>query len=321
MNVFFQTETNRNLWIGSSDAPAIINISPWKTEYMLYQEKIGILAEDIAKDKQKLFNRGKRWEPIVVEMLVDELEDRGHDVQIIARNNRYIDPEHQFLAAEIDLEIMLDGEHVNGEMKTVHPFAAKDWGQQDTDEIPIYYTAQVLHAQMVTGKNRTIVAALIGADDLRVHVVYRDDELIQLIREKEIEFWKRIQNRNPPQITDLKDIRKIYAHDVGTTIEADDRVFNLITKLQRVKHEISRLEHESEDLEVEIKKFMGENSVLQHGGKPILTWKNNKDSYITQWKEAFDYLVSKSSIDQATLNEAIKVHSKVVPGARVFKMK
>ncbi|MBK8117555.1 MAG: YqaJ viral recombinase family protein [Candidatus Accumulibacter sp.] len=106
------------------------------------------------QEKQRLFDRGHRWEPVVVEMLVDELLDRGHDVQIIDRNARYQDPEFPFLACELDLELLIDGEEHNAEIKTVSPFAAKAWGEQDTDEIPLYYAAQVMHGLMVKPRKR-----------------------------------------------------------------------------------------------------------------------------------------------------------------------
>lgn len=79
---------------------------------MLYQKKIGAYAEDTPA-KQKIFDRGHRWEPIDAEM-ADELRDRGHDAEIIARNQRYQDPEYPLLAAEIDLELRADGEEANG---------------------------------------------------------------------------------------------------------------------------------------------------------------------------------------------------------------
>ena len=162
------TQHDRTAFIGGSDVAAILGVSPWKSPFQLYQEKIGAFCEEITREKQRLFDRGHRWEPVVVEMLVDELLDRGHDVQVIDRNARYQDPEFPFLACELDLELLIDGEEHNAEIKTVSPFAAKAWGEQDTDEIPLYYAAQVMHGLMVKPRKRAIVAALIGVDDLRL---------------------------------------------------------------------------------------------------------------------------------------------------------
>ena len=278
---------DRQKYIGSSDAAAILGVSKWKTPFQLYQEKSGEFVEEITPAKQKILDRGHRWEPIVVEMLVDELRERGHGVEIIARNERYQDPEFPFLACELDLELLIDGEEVNGEMKTVHPFAAKDWGEEGTDEIPIYYAAQVMHGLMIKPRRRAIVAALIGADDLRIHFLERDDETIAGIRTQEIEFWQRIQNRNPPEPTDPVDVKWLYQRDGGTAIEADDELALLCQQLKDMKADAKALDGHIELLATKIKARMGTAATLLYRGKPLATWKNNKDSATTDWKAAY----------------------------------
>ena len=322
MSAQVQEVFDRTTYIGSSDAAAILGVSPWKSKFQLFQEKIGEFQEEVTPAKQKIFNRGKRWEPIVIEMLVDELEDRGHDVQIIARNERYLDPEHSFLAAEIDLELLLDGEHVNGEMKTVHPFAAKDWGEQDTDEIPIYYTSQVLHGQMVTGRSKTIVAALIGADDLRVHQVNRDDEMIQIIRNQEVWFWDSIQKREAPEPTSPEDIKRLYQFDTGVSMDADDELLALIGELSNIKTNYKAAEARIEVLTTQIKARMGEAALLTYNGQKLATWKSSKESVKTDWKEAFfDLALASKGMGNADIDSIIKKFTVTKPGARPFLLK
>jgi len=313
---------NRSEFIGGSDTAAILGVSPWKSPLMLYKEKIGEHVKEVTPAKQKIFNRGKRWEPVVVEMLIDELKDRGHDVRVIDRNNRFSDLEHEFLAAEIDLELLVDGETVNGEMKTVHPFAAKDWGEQDTDEIPIYYTAQILHGQMVTRRNKTIVAALIGADDLRVHTVDRDDEMINVIRAKELEFWERVQNRQAPEPVSIEDIKLMYAKDSGSIIDASFEILNLCEAAKIIKQNIKIQETNLTEILTEIKLGMSDSSVLIHNGKQLATWRTNKDNVKTDWETAFYDLVGKSTgLGQADIGQIIKDATTTKPGARPFLLK
>ena len=241
---------------------------------MLYQEKIGEHVEEITPAKEKLFGRGKRWEPIVVEMLVDELRDRGHEVEVLAKNQRYSDPEHSFLRAEIDLELLIDGEEVNGEAKTVNPWAAKDWGDEDTDEIPIYYAAQVMHGLMVKPRRRAVVAALTGFDDKpRIHWINRDDETIAGIRAREIEFWERIQSRTPPDPATADDVKWLYQRDAGTVAEADDALVSLCQQLKDIKVDIKTLETREELIATQIKLAMADAATLLYAGKPIATWK------------------------------------------------
>lgn len=304
---------DRTKFIGGSDAAAILGVSKWKTPFQLYQEKIGAYVEESTPMRDRVLSRGKRWEPIVVDMLVDELQDRGHDVEIIARNERYQDPEFPFLACELDLELRIDGQETNGEMKTVHPFAAKDWGEEGTDEIPIYYAAQVMHGLMIKSRPRAIVAALIGADDLRVHFIDRDDDTIAGIRAREIEFWHRIQNRNPPEPTDPVDVKWLYQRDSGTAIDADDDLALICQRLKDMKADAKNLDSQIELIAAQIKTRMGTAATLLYRGKPLATWKNNKHSVTTDWKAA--YLDLQPAADHVANFTATK------PGARPFVLK
>lgn len=317
-------EPDRRTYIGSSDAAPILGVSPWISPFQLYQKKVGAYLDEITPAKQKLFNRGHRWEPIVIEMLIDELEDQGHTIQVITRNNRYKDSEYSFLAAEIDLEIMLDGELVNAEMKTVHPFAAREWGEQGSDDIPMHYTAQILHGQMVTNKKKTIVAALIGADDLRIHLVNRDDEIIQIMRAKELEFWQRIQDRNPLEPETESDVKWLYGKDDGSVLEADDVIMNLVADLQRYKTDCRAMEDRTEIITTMIKKRMGEASVLVSHGQKIAVWKTSKKSIKIDWKEAFINLsdvISDRPGGKELVNEIFDTYTTTKPGARPFLLK
>lgn len=304
---------NRQGYIGGSDAAAILGISPFKSPYQLYMEKVGEWQEEIDEKRERIFARGRRLEPIVVEMLVDELKSDGHDVEIIERNHRYTDPELNYLKSEIDVELVIDGEEVNGEIKTVTPFAAKEWGEQGTDEIPLHYTAQVLHGLMIKPRKRAIVAALIGADDLRVHFVDRDQDAIDMIRKKEIEFWNRIVNREPPDPVTATDIKYLYRKDQGLVMDADDELASLCAELRGHKQTAKALEELIDELVTKIKLKMGDASVLMYQGKKIATWASNKDGQTTDWKSlAMSLNPSAELINQFT---------KAKQGARPFLIK
>ena len=310
------SEIDRTKFIGGSDCAAVLNLFPpsWKkSEFLLYQEKIGALIDDPTPEKRRIFARGKRLEPVVVEMLIDELQDRGHDVRIIARNARYIDREFPFISCEIDVELVVDGEEYNGEIKTVHPFAAKDWGEQGGDEIPIYYLAQVMHGLMVKPRRRCIVAALIGGDDLRIHKIDRDEETIGRILAKEVAFWQRVQDRNPPDPQTADDVRWLYAMDGGEITEADDKLLRLVEELRFKKTMVKHGEDAIDMLSTKIKLAMGNASVLLHDGRKIATWKSNKPSRKTDWQA-----VAKELSPPMTL---IERHTKIVAGNRPLLLK
>ncbi|WP_353652236.1 YqaJ viral recombinase family protein, partial [Escherichia coli] len=101
----------------------------------------------------------------------------------------------------------------NIEIKTVSPFKAKEWGEIQTDAIPVHYTAQAMHGLMVTNKQVCVFGVLIGGDDFRIYRVERDEETIQAILEKEIAFWDRVKNLNPPEATSVSDVSLMFEKD------------------------------------------------------------------------------------------------------------
>jgi len=268
-------EQDRKTFIGGSDTAAILGLSPWKTPLQIYLEKTGEWVEEITPAKQKIFNRGKRFEPVVAEMLIDELTERGHDVEVMARNQRYTDHEFDFLAAEIDLDLLVDGLEINAEIKTVHPFAAKDWGELNSDEMPLHYVAQIVHGQMVTERGKTVVAALIGTDDLRLHFVHRDEELINHVRERELAFWKMVQDRTQPPPINPEDVMRLYEWDDGDPIQANLEMVEHVDRLRDLKAKIRTLNKQKEEIEKEVKLYMGPNAILLHDLMPLVSWKSH----------------------------------------------
>lgn len=214
MNAPVITTPDRTKFIGGSDIAAILGISPWKTAIDLWLDKTTPPRADTRNATAK--SRGTRLEPYILDMIRDE-----HGLQIVARNERYIDAEVPFFAAEIDAET--DDENV--EIKTVHPFKSRDWGEIETDQLPLHYVAQVQWGLGIRQKARTRVFALIG-DDLRPYVVERDDETITALREKAAEFWTRYvlaKLRPPIDYADSKTLdtlRRLYPGTDGSTIEA-----------------------------------------------------------------------------------------------------
>lgn len=315
MNAPERIMPDRTQFIGGSDVGAILGVSPWTTPFQLYQKKIGALVEEITPAKQRIFDRGHRWEPIVLEMLVDELRERGHEVEVLATNKRYTDPELPFLACELDAELLIDGEETNAEMKTANYFAAGAWGAYDSEDIPIYYAAQGMHGLMIKPRRRAVFAAVTGFDERpMVRFMDRDEETIAGIRAKEVEFWERIQSGNPPPPVDPEDVKWLYQRDTGTSIEADNEIVELVQHLKDMKASAKAQESQIELLATRIKVFMGSAAVLLGpDGKAMATWKNNKDGVNTDWKSAYlDLKPDAAHIGGFTTTKA---------GARPFNLK
>jgi putative phage-type endonuclease len=277
-------ELDRSSFLGGSDVAAIFGVSPYRTPVELWLEKTGQRTQEAPdKYKMRILERGKRLEPVILEMLVDKLREQGHEVEVLAVNKRYNDPVHPFLSCEIDFELLLDGEHINGDCKSVGGFARKQWGEEETDEMPLHYAAQFMHGLGITGRNRCIVAALIGLDDVAIYWIERDEETITAMRDKAVRFWNEcVIGGQIPDVFDFNDIKALYPKDNGLAIEATEEIYEKVRELDNLKYNIKRFEEEAEKIQLDVAEFISPNSALTYQGKTIVTWKAQEASRLDQ---------------------------------------
>lgn len=275
---------DRRKFLGGSDIAAVLGISPWTTPVQLYHKKTSPPVEDKGNRREK--SRGKRWEAVVGEMLVEELEEKGHRVEIVAANKRYVDPSVNYFACEIDFELRLDGEDeiTNCELKTVHPFKSKEWGEAGTDNSPVWYTAQAMQGLGITGRRRCLVAALFGADELKTYPIGRDEETILGMRMRGTDFWvNHVLARVPPEPVSLEDLKLLFPTEfAGRQLVADEDTIEIVLRMRALDREIKAREGEWEHLEFKLKRLMGDACELLVRDKSAATWKLRPHQYIDQ---------------------------------------
>lgn len=270
---------DRRRYIGGSDIAAVLGISPWRTPLQLWEAKTApALPHDASSGVKR---RGQRWEAVVAEMLVEHLQDAGHAVEIVSTNRRYVDPARDYLAAEIDFELRLDGEDeiTNVELKTVHPCKAHEWGEAGTDEIPPWYQAQGMHGLGVTGRQRCFVAPLFGADEIRAYPLLRDDVIIAGMRARCADFWQLVTLGVRPDPLTLSDLDRLYQGDVqAPALLADDELHQQWLRLRAIKAEIKARELEADAIEFAVKRAMGDAVELIADSRTAVTWKPHTSS-------------------------------------------
>lgn len=293
MNAPIQAAPDRSLFLGGSDAAAVMGLSPWATPVELWEQKTGRKAkEEPNQAKQKVYDRGHKLEPFIRDMVVDKLRANGVQAEVINCNARYVDIEHNFLSCEIDFElrltgevligdeiVMLDGEHVNGDAKSVTGFARKKWGDEDTEDVPIEYAAQFMHGLGITGRRLCIVAALRSFDDVDIYWVRRDDETVEAMRAKMVTFWiDHVLADVPPDPIDFSDIKALFPSDNGQAIEATVEIASKVRDLAEIKKKIKGLEDDAEQLQFAVAEYISPNAILTYAGKEIATWKGQGDT-------------------------------------------
>lgn len=278
------TELDRSNFLGGSDAAAVMGLSPWATPVELWGQKTGRTPKETPDAaRQRMFDRGHKLEPFIRDMVIDKLRDQGHEVELIRSNERYVDPEYGFLACEIDFELMLNGEHINCDAKSVSGFARKKWGEEDTEDVPIEYAAQFMFGLMVTGRKRCLVAALRSFDDVDIYWTLRDDETISAMRPKLVSFWvDHVLADVPPDPMVFTDIKYLFPKDNGQAIEATGEIATAVRELSRIKGDIKLLEEKEDALQFQIAEYISPNTLLTYAGKELCTWKAQDTARIDQ---------------------------------------
>lgn len=167
----------RQKGIGGSDAAAACGLNPWKSKAGLYLEKTGQLVKDFDNE---LMRQGRDLEDYVARRFTEETGKK------VRRNNfMMVDEEYPYLLADIDRDVV--GENAILECKTTSPFAKDKWAD---GQIPINYELQCHHYMMVTGAEKCYIACLIFSNEFIVREIPRDEEVIQMLKDQEIDFWE-----------------------------------------------------------------------------------------------------------------------------------
>ena len=106
----------------------------------------------------------------------------------------------------------------------------------------------------------------------------------------------------------------LYPKDSGATLEADIELLEACGDLKALKANAKALDAQIELLATKVKARMGEAAaLLGPNGKPIATWKTNKDGSKTDWKA----VATEAGADAALIAH----HTKTTQGARPFLLK
>lgn len=270
MNAQLQPLSPARGYCGGGNIAGILGLSPFRTPLDEYLLIVNELQDELTPEKAEFFEDRRDLEPWAAKKFT-----RKTGLAVVRANERYSDAEFPWAKAEVDFETE-DGS--NGETKTVHPNAVSGWGDPETEEPPLYVTAQAMWGLGVTGRSLCYVQALIGFDDHRIYEVRRDDELIAEIRRQAERFWKyHVLPRRPPPPTNVEDLLRLYPRGTGRAVEADTETQLSMTELHALRQRIKLLEAQKAVQEFKIKGFMRDATTLTAGGIAIATWKPRSD--------------------------------------------
>lgn len=291
---------DRNDYLGASEVGAAVGVNPWRTPLDVYLEKTGAVPRpDLSENDAIRF--GNLLEDVVAQEFA-----RRQGVTVQRKAAELIHPTFPWLRGHIDRRIV--GKRAGLECKTAGIRAAADFGEAGSDEVPMHYLIQCAAYLSITGWDEWHLAVLIGGQDFRMYRIPRDEELIAALEAKAAAFWQNVQDRAPPDATTLAAATLRWPRDYGSSIDATPEIAEGVARLVSLKEAIKESQKIADECELEIKTYMGDHAVLLGAnGKPIATWRNNKDG------ERFD-----AKALERDDPDMYKLYMVPKPGARVF---
>jgi putative phage-type endonuclease len=221
----------RRVHIGSSDAPVIMGVSPYKTIEQLFKEKL--TGESGQKEHSGMI-RGRELEPLVLSMLN-------------AKYSTAMEPcvfehdEHKFISASLD-----GYDPVFKAICEIKCPNALDHKQASLGEVPAKYYPQLQHAMLVTGLNEIIYGSFHTGELITLHVA-RDESYIDMLLEQCKKFYASMQSG-------------VLGSDLDTTIDMPD-VDSLFYQMQDYKEKIKFYEEQLEAVKDVLLQSIGYRSV------------------------------------------------------------
>ena len=176
--------------IGSSDAAAVMGLSPFLTPYELWMQKTG-RSEGFAGNEAT--KRGDILEPAILEMVAVEIEQK-----VVQPTSTFV---KGILRANVDGMV---GKFARGStiVEAKSSVMKGDWGSPGTDEVPAHVLIQVMHQMICAESPEAIVAKLGFTMWPDIYYVPFDRELADLIEQSCSDFWNNhVVADTPPEIT------------------------------------------------------------------------------------------------------------------------
>lgn len=266
----------RRTGIGGSDAAAAVGLNPHKSQLELWLEKTGrdaALSRPDPHDTTQPVYWGTLLEPIVAAAYTQQTGRRVRKVNAVLQH-----PTIPFMLANLDREVIGVPTVQLLECKTAGEFGARHW----REGVPEYVQLQVQHQLAVTGKAAADVAVLLCGQQLDVHRIERDDELIARLIPLEAQFWRYVETDTPPPADGSESadraLRCLYPGNAATVDFTDDRRLSAaFADLVAVRADIGQRETQEALLKQTIQQAMGDASraIFETGE---VSFKRSRDS-------------------------------------------
>jgi len=281
--------------ITATDVSVIAGYNPYKTPYQLWAEKLGKYEPEPVGPAAV---RG-----ILLENTVAEFYEMETGRELRRSNGIVRLKELPWVMASLDRTIV--GEEGLVEIKTS---TSPRW----TFSAPPEVAAQVQWQMFVTGAPWVDVAVLLGGLVFRIERVEASLDFQTELYRKAVEFRNALATETPPTLQgqDSDALAAVVPQASEEYAQATDGIDRVAALYAEKQYEAKLLDEELQNLAISLKEAIGEKAGIVGNGWQA-TWKQNKASVKTDWKEVA------AKVDPKIIEAA----TREVPGARVFRFK
>jgi putative phage-type endonuclease len=305
---------DRDLWlaerrkgIGSSDAAACCNLSPWGTPLHVYRDKLGL---SLPKSSWEM-EQGLNLEPLVAALYTQET---GRELAICEHTQH---PSIPWLLASPDrlardrlVELKTTGFAKRGE---------DGWGEAGSDEVPPVYLCQAQHQMLVSGIDLCDIALVVGQDvrvvdtpqgmvligvqDFRIYSVPFSREFCERMFAAEESVWRMVERQEPPEPDwshpATADLMMRYKPAKGISRELTPEVGVMAAQYRMLSEGIAQAEKQQKAMKAKLSAAMGDAELgILPCGYTIERKLVTRASYVAKESQYFTLTVKEPKNDE-----------------------
>lgn len=277
--------------IGGSEAAAIVipaghpEKPKWGNEMSVWAEKCGLSEQMEEPEDGPLF-----WGKFLEQPIKDRFcELSGRTLRGIGDFDLTWHPrlpfmfatlddiQHELKPGQWDMNPNFPGGDGVLEVKNVGAWKASEW----SDGPPLYYHIQIQHQMACADLKWGSFACLIGGQNFLWFDVVRDDSFIAVLERRLEKFWKLVQERTPPPVTDGNDmtiraLSAIWKQDNGQTIALPGEAAVWDEEITRLDEAMKEMESVKDTYRAKMRAAIGEATCGQLPNGTRWSWKSNK---------------------------------------------
>jgi putative phage-type endonuclease len=307
---------DRRTCLTGSEIGAVLGVHPFVSPIDVYLSKRGTAMD---REVTEAMEFGTRFERPILEAYADRF---GQAIQFADHWTLHRVAGFPLLGASLDAR-WLTGDRRPVDAKNVGFRQKNTWGEFGSDQFPDYYQAQLAVQMMACDEpgyttEAADLAVCFSGNKLGRYTLHRDLETDAIIQEMAEKWWKRHVLADVPPDPDGSEaysnyLKQRFARNGETLLAPTDAAQGWARDLVHVRGVLEDAEQREEQIIEHLKLICGSAA----GILGVCTWKNNKDSQVTDYKAIAEELKIKVLPDEYA--ELLKDNTRPKPGPRVFR--